>query len=55
VQLGYAALTDGVTIAIALVCAVLLLRFKLNAGWVLAGAGALGAVVQALSNSAAIP
>ena len=54
-QLGYAALTDGVTIAIALVCAVLLLRFKVNSGSVLAGAAALGAVVQALSNSAAMP
>jgi chromate transporter len=54
-ELGYSALTDAVTVAIAVLGAVLLLRFKLNAGFLLAGAAALGAIVQALSNSAAMP
>jgi len=38
-QLGRAALIDGFTIALALVSAVLVFRFKINsAWWVLAGA-----------------
>ena len=54
-ELGRAALTDAVTVAIAVVSAVLLIRFKLNSGWLLAGAAAAGVAVHALSNSAAMP
>jgi chromate transporter len=42
VQLGRAALVDGLTISLALVSAVLLLRFRLNATWLILGGAAVG-------------
>jgi len=39
-QLGKAALVDGFTIAIALACAALLFRYKINSAWLI-GAGAI--------------
>ena len=42
VQLGRAALVDGITIALAIVSAVLLLRFRLNATWLILGGAAVG-------------
>jgi len=54
-QLGAAALIDGVTIAIALVSAFLLFYVKLNATWLLASTALVGTATQAFSNSAAMP
>ena len=44
------------TVGLALTSALLLFGFKLlNSGWLLAGAALAGAIVQAFSNSAAMP
>ena len=42
IQLGYAALIDVPTVVLALVAAVLLVRFKLNATWLVLGGAAAG-------------
>lgn len=42
VQLGRAALVDGLTLALAAVSALLLLRYRLNATWLLLGGAAVG-------------
>jgi len=47
VQLAHAALVDGPTVALAVVAAVLLVRFKVNATWLVAGGAALGALLHA--------
>ena len=44
VQLGKAALVDGRTIAIALACAALLLRYRINSAWLI-GAGAICGII----------
>jgi len=43
-QLARAALVDGVTVGLALVSAVLLLRFRINSVWLVLGGGVVGAV-----------
>lgn len=43
-QLARAALVDGVTVGLALVSAVLLLRFRVNSVWLVLGGGVVGAV-----------
>jgi chromate transporter len=48
VQLGRAALVDIPAVLIAIVGAVLLIRWKLNSTWLIAGAAAVGAVTQGL-------
>lgn len=45
-QLGVASIIDPLTIGIALVSAVLLLRFKINSTWLIAGGAILGVVTQ---------
>ncbi len=41
-ELGRAALVDGVTVALALASAILLLRFRINSGWLVIGGAVLG-------------
>jgi len=41
-QLGKAAIVDGTTAALALASAVLLLRFEVNATWLILGGGVVG-------------
>ena len=48
VQLGRAALVDGPTVALAGGAAVLLVRFKLNATWLIAGGAVVGLALHAL-------
>jgi len=48
-ELGRVAIIDPPTLALALLSALLLLRFKVNAAWLIAGAAALGAVLRPLS------
>jgi chromate transporter len=48
VQLGRAALIDAPSITLAVVAAVLLLRFKLNATWLVLGGAAAGWAIHAL-------
>ena len=43
-QLARAALVDGVTVGLALISAVLLLRFHVNSVWLVLGGGVVGAV-----------
>ena len=43
VQLGAAAIVDGVTAALAVASAVLLLRYQVHSGWIVGGAALLGA------------
>ncbi len=45
-QLGRASLTDPLTIAIALACLVLLVRFKVNSTWLVAGGALIGLLSQ---------
>jgi chromate transporter len=47
-DLGRATLTDPATILTALVALVLLLRFKVNSSWLIAGGAAVRVLVQAL-------
>jgi chromate transporter len=47
-QLGRSAVTDGVSGALAIVAAYLLLRFKLNSAWLVLGGGLVGLVTHAL-------
>jgi chromate transporter len=47
-QLGIASLIDPLTITIALVSLVLLIRFKVNSTWLIAGGGLLGLLFKAL-------
>jgi chromate transporter len=44
VQLGRAALVDAFTVALGVVSAALLLRFRLNATWLILGGAAIGLV-----------
>ena len=46
VQLGKAALVDGYTIAIALVCIALLLRYRINSVWLIGAGAVCGLFVQ---------
>jgi chromate transporter len=48
VQLGRAAIIDGLTLALAVGSAVLLLRFKLNASWLVLGGAAVGLALALL-------
>jgi chromate transporter len=47
-QLGRAAIIDPPTLALAIVSAILLLRFRLNSAWLIALGGAVGALVSAV-------
>jgi chromate transporter len=47
-QLGRSALTDPTTIALALISALLLFRFKINSAWLVLGGGAIGYLVFSL-------
>jgi chromate transporter len=49
-QLGRATVVNPLTAAIAVVALVLLLRFKVNAVWLVVGGGAVGLVLRALAN-----
>jgi chromate transporter len=40
--IGLAALVDGLTVGVALLAAVLLLRYKLNSTWLIAGGAVIG-------------
>jgi len=48
-QLGRAALVDAWTVGLAVVSAVLLLRFRVNSAWLVLGGGAVGWLVKSLS------
>ncbi len=48
-QLGRAAVVDVTTLALAIVSAILLLRFRLNSAWLIALGGAVGAAATALA------
>jgi chromate transporter len=48
VQLGRAALVDGLTVALAVVAAALLLRFRLNATWLILGGAGIGWLCAAI-------
>ncbi|HLI28835.1 MAG TPA: chromate efflux transporter [Chloroflexota bacterium] len=47
-ELGRAALVDGLTVGVALVAAVLLIRFAVNSAWLVIGGGAVGLAAQLL-------
>lgn len=46
VQLGRAALVDGLTVGLALVSAVLLLRFRVNSAWLVLGGALVGLIAK---------
>lgn len=46
IPLGHASLVDGFTWALATVCAVLLIRFRVNATWLILGAAALSTLLH---------
>ena len=46
--LGLASLIDPLTIAVALVSVVLLIRFKINSTWLIAGGAVLGLLYKTL-------
>lgn len=48
IELGRAAIVDGLTIGIGLVAGILLIRFKVNSVWLLAGGSAVGVVWRVL-------
>ena len=48
-QLSRATVVDPFTAAVAGVALVLLIRFKVNTAWLVAGGGAVGLVIRALS------
>jgi chromate transporter len=48
-ELGRAAIMDALTAALALVAAVLLLRFKLNPTWLVLGGGVVGILYRLFS------
>jgi chromate transporter len=50
-QLGQAALVDGVTVLLALVSALLLIRFRVNSAWLVAGGALVGLLVWAFRAS----
>jgi len=45
-QLGRSAVIDGPSAALALVATILLLRWRINSVWLIAGAGVIGTVVH---------
>ncbi len=45
-QLARAAIVDGATIALGLVSAVLLIRFRVNSAWLVLGGGLAGALLS---------
>ena len=47
-ELGRAAIVDGVTVALALAAAVLLIRYRINSAWLVLGGGAVGVVWRLL-------
>ena len=47
-ELARAAIVDGVTVALALVAGVLLIRYRVNSAWLVAGGGAVGIVYRLL-------
>jgi len=47
-ELGRAAIVDGVTVALALVAGVLLIRYRVNSAWLVAGGGAVGILYRLL-------
>jgi chromate transporter len=47
-ELARAAIVDGVTVALALVAGVLLIRYRVNSVWLVAGGGAVGIVYRLL-------
>jgi chromate transporter len=46
IRLGQAALVDSITVALALVAALLLIRYKVNSAWLVLGGGVLGLLAQ---------
>ncbi len=50
-QLGRSAVVDLLTAALAVVAAVLLVRFKINSAWLVLGGGLTGLLFQAVANS----
>jgi chromate transporter len=48
IRLGQAALVDSITVALALVAALLLIRYKVNSAWLVLGGGVLGLLAQQL-------
>jgi chromate transporter len=46
-ELARSAVFDLFTAVVSVICVVLLLRFKVNSAWLLAGAGAAGVIVGA--------
>jgi chromate transporter len=50
-ELGRAAVVDTTTLVLVVASAILLLRFRLNSGWLIALGGAVGAVAQALGGA----
>jgi chromate transporter len=49
IQLGQTALVDWLTVAIAVVAALLLFRFKLNSAWLVLGGAAVGLAAHLLA------
>jgi chromate transporter len=47
-QLGTTSIVDGLTLALALIAAVLLIRFRLNSAWLVLGGGAVGLTTSLL-------
>jgi chromate transporter len=47
-QLGRAALVDAVTVGLAVVSAVVLVRYRVNSAWLIVGAGVLGILASAM-------
>jgi chromate transporter len=45
-QLGRSAVVDGPSAALALVATILLLRWRINSVWLIAGAGVIGTVIR---------
>ena len=46
IRLGQAALVDTITVGLALVAALLLIRYKINSAWLVLGGGVLGLLAQ---------
>ena len=48
VQLGRAAIVDGITVALAVLSAALLLRYRINATWLILGGAVVGLLRAAI-------
>ena len=51
IELAQGALVDVVTVALAVVAVILLIRFKVNSTWLIIGGGAIGLVYSLLTHS----